>query len=189
MALKSRSNLARAAVLLLTSIGSNSSIPADEWAQSYRNWTYYPDWIIPPSCIDTSTCAAPYIFNSTPPNLNATGVIADCFQLVSTSNPLQPNWTSPRYLGIYTFYDGVGYQTAYATSDDMLHFDIPLSNESGIIYSPRSTYNVGAGTFDYGAHLRCFALSSKSAGRRLPVAGTRGGGFSCQSAEQTRSGA
>eukprot|EP01052_Picozoa_sp_SAG31_P055077 SAG31_NODE_15006_length_776_cov_0.911374_1_plen_181_part_00 len=31
-------------------------VPADEWARLYRNWTYYPEWAIPPSCVDPSTC-------------------------------------------------------------------------------------------------------------------------------------
>ena len=33
-----------------------SSLPVDEWAKLYRNWTYYPTWAIPPSCLDKDTC-------------------------------------------------------------------------------------------------------------------------------------
>ena len=52
---------------------------------------------------------------------------------------------------IYTFYDDVGYQTAIATSTDLLHWD----QSPGIAYSPRAhrppvTWNATPGDFDYG---------------------------------------
>lgn len=30
----------------------------DEWAEKYyRNWTYYKNWAVPPSCLDKDTCS------------------------------------------------------------------------------------------------------------------------------------
>lgn len=117
-------------------------LPADAWAQAYRNWTYYPDWIIPPSCVDPATCRPPYV-NVTKPGL------ADIFQVWSLGDPFASPPPSPRYVGVYTFFDGVGYQTAVATSDDMVHFSQPVG-DAGIIFSPRRTWNATPGEFDYG---------------------------------------
>jgi hypothetical protein len=114
---------------------SAQPIPADEWAAPWRNWTYYPDWIIPPSCVDTATCSPPYV--------NVPGAFSDLFQ--TYVNPLGP---APAYLAVYTFFDGVGYQVARAFSDDLVHFTQPLS-PGGIVFTPRG--QTAPGDFDYGS--------------------------------------
>jgi hypothetical protein len=76
-------------------------------------------------------------------------VFTDIFQVWSVSDPWAQPPPSPRYYGVYTFYDGVGYQTAWATSDDLVHFSQPLAPE-GILYSPRTSWVSAPGEFDYG---------------------------------------
>jgi hypothetical protein len=121
--------------LLLTSLapvsahGQTPPIPADLWSVKYRNWTYSPSWIIPPSCIDPATCGRP-------PYFNRTGAFTDIFQVWSVSNPWANPPPSPRFIGVYTFYDGVGYQTAWSSSDDLVHFSQQLAPE-GILYCTR----------------------------------------------------
>ena len=89
-------------------------LPADEWAKLYRNWTYFPSWAIPPSCLDPTTC----------PNVRSNFTdIAQAWRV-----PGDNSWRMT-----YTFFDGVGYQTAMATSSDLLHWD----QSPGTIYSPR----------------------------------------------------
>lgn len=129
------------AAALLAASSSAQSIPADEWSQAYRNWTYYPDWIIPPSCVDPATCAAPY--------RNVTGAFSDIFQVWSVSDPYADPAPYPRFVGVYTFFDGQGYQTAWALSDDLVHFTQPLAPQ-GILYSPRVSWPSQPGEFDYG---------------------------------------
>jgi hypothetical protein len=119
-----------------------SPIPADDWALSYRNWSYYADWVIPPSCVDPVTCGAP-------PYVNRSHGFTDIFQLWSTSDPFASPPPSPRFRAAYTFFDGVGYQTAVATSDDGVIFTQPLA-PSGILYSPRATWPSREGDFDFG---------------------------------------
>ena len=116
---------------LLALRGSAQPIPADAWAAAYRNWSYYPTWVIPPSCVDPATCGGP-------PYVNRTGAFTDIFQVWSVSDPFATPPPSPRYRAAYTFFDGVGYQTATATSDDLVHFTQPLAPE-GILYSPRTS--------------------------------------------------
>ena len=122
--------------------GAPSPIPADEWALSYRNWSYFSDWIIPPSCVDPATCGAP-------PYVNRSTGFTDIFQVYSLSDPFASPPPSPRFRAAYTFYDGIGYQTALATSDDGVRFTQPLAPE-GILYSPRATWPSREGDFDYG---------------------------------------
>jgi hypothetical protein len=118
-----------------------AQLPADEWSQAYRGWTYYEDWVIPPSCPDPATCAPPYI--------NISGAFSDCMQVWSTADPNAPNPPSPRYVASYIFYDGVGYQSAWAMSDDLVHFTQLLAPQ-GILYSPRTSWDSVPGQFDYG---------------------------------------
>ena len=89
-------------------------LPVDEWAKLYRNWTYYPTWAIPPSCLDPATC----------PNVRSNFTdIAQAWRV-----PGDETWRMT-----YTFFDGVGYQTAMALSKDLLHWD----QSPGTVYSPR----------------------------------------------------
>jgi hypothetical protein len=136
--------LASSAAFVLAEEASQTSlpIPADTWSAKYRNWTYSASWIIPPSCIDPVTCGQP-------PYINRTGAFSDIFQVWSVSNPWATPPPSPRFIGVYTFYDGVGYQTAWSSSDDLVHFSQQLSPE-GILYSPRTSWPSRLGDFDYG---------------------------------------
>lgn len=130
-------------ILLLLSIlylAQGSELPADLFAASYRNWSYFSNWIIPPSCVDSATCPT-YGKNNT--------LFSDIFQVWSVSDPYGSNPPSPLYQAAYTFYDGVGYQTARATSNDLVHFTQPLAPE-GILYSPRTSWVSQPGQFDYG---------------------------------------
>jgi hypothetical protein len=117
-------------------------IPADAWALAWRNWSYYSDWIIPPSCVDPATCGPP-------PYVNRSTGFTDIFQVWSTADPFASPPPSPRFRAAYTFYDGVGYQTAAATSEDGVTFAQPLA-PSGILFSPRVTWPSREGDFDFG---------------------------------------
>lgn len=127
-------------VLLCALTSLAQPIPADDWAKSYRGWHYYPSWVIPPSCIDPATCGAP-------PYVNRTGGFVDCFQVWSTSDPFADPPPSPRYVASYLFFDGIGYRSALATSDDLVHFEQPLAPE-GILFSTRDITTPS--DFDYG---------------------------------------
>ena len=65
------------------------ALPCDDWAKLYRNWSYYPGWAIPPSCLDPETC--PRV------RQNFTD-IAQVWRV-----PGDEEWRMT-----YTFYDGVG---------------------------------------------------------------------------------
>ena len=81
--------------------------------------------------------------------MNRTGAFTDIFQVWSVSDPWAEPPPSPRFVGVYTFYDGVGYQTAWSSSDDLVHFTQPLA-PVGILYSPRTSWPSQPGEFDYG---------------------------------------
>jgi predicted GH43/DUF377 family glycosyl hydrolase len=68
----------------------------DRWSAPYRGWHYYPDWIIPPSPADGLGFS-----------------MVDC----PTVWRLGGHWQM-----WYTGFDGRGYQTALAVSDDLLHW-------------------------------------------------------------------
>ncbi len=89
-------------------------LPVDEWSNLYRNWTYYPTWAIPPSCLDPATC----------PSVKSN--FTDIAQVWRV--PGDKTWHMT-----YTYFDGVGYQTAMALSKDLLHWD----QSPGTVYSPR----------------------------------------------------
>eukprot|EP01049_Picozoa_sp_SAG25_P000547 SAG25_NODE_19_length_23408_cov_10.997040_31_plen_343_part_01 len=123
---------------LLLPGASNSTPPltqaqVDTWAgKYYRNWTYHPEWVIPPSCLDPATC--PRV------SRNFTD-IAQAWRV-----PGEQTWRMT-----YTFFDGVGYQTAMATSRDLVTWD----QSPGVVYSPRDgrrplSWNATPGDFDYG---------------------------------------
>lgn len=108
---------------------------ADRWSAKYRNWTYYPDWAVPPVCLDNATC-----YPSKVPKKDYFSDIAQVWRV-----PGSNTWSMS-----FTFYDGVGYQTAIATSTDLLKWDI-----GGVIFSPRQDrppldWNATPGDFDYG---------------------------------------
>jgi hypothetical protein len=133
-----RACLAAGAAALCAPRAAAQPIPADEWAARYRNWSYAPDWVLPPSCVDPATCAPPYV--------NISGAFTDIVQVYA--NPLG---AAPALIATYTFYDGVGYQTARAFSEDGVHFTQPLAPD-GIVFSPRSGAWPSAPTdFDYGS--------------------------------------
>ncbi len=104
---------------------TSASLDPDALSQRYRNWHYYPDWVIPPLCLNPFTCPT-----------NTSERVVDVFQLWQT--PDSPGvWR-----GVYLQYDGTGYETYMATSSDMLHFN--LSNptlapgQPGALFSPRA---------------------------------------------------
>ena len=112
---------------------SPTSLPVDSWADKYyRNWTYYSDWVIRPSCLDPSTCGRV--------KRNFTD-IAQAWRV-----PGDKQWSMT-----YTFFDGEGYQTALAHSSDLLKWD----QSPGTVFSPRVErppleWTAQPGDFDYG---------------------------------------
>jgi hypothetical protein len=120
------SSLAAVVASALSVSGTNAlALDPDALSQRYRNWHYYPEWIIPPICLNPFSCPT-----------NTTSKVTDVFQLWQT--PDSPGvWR-----GVYLQYDGKGYETYMATSSDMVHFN--LSNptlapgQPGIIFSPRA---------------------------------------------------
>ena len=110
--------------ILLTSAAALGPLDPDALSQRYRNWHYYPEWIIPPICLNPFTCAQ-----------NTSQSTVDVFQVWSTpEDPLT-------FRATYLQFDGLGYETYMATSTDMVKFD--LSNptlapgQPGILFSPR----------------------------------------------------
>jgi len=118
-------------------------LDADALSQRYRNWHYYPTWIIPPICLNPFTCAT----NTS----QSTTDVAQVFQL-----PDEPGIWRATYLQ----YDGTGYETYMATSRDMLHFNLSeptlMPGQPGCIFSPRAgrppswDSKPQQGDFDYG---------------------------------------
>ncbi len=100
--------------------GSVSLTPAavKAWSASFRNWHYYPRYVIPPSPEDGLH------FKST-----------DCPLVWKLGNEWQM-W--------YTGFDGTGYQTALATSTDLVHW-----KPEGLVmgYGAPGAYDHGGVTF------------------------------------------
>ena len=121
-------NLLAVAVGAAAATGSSASSPLDPDAlsQRYRNWHYYPTWIIPPICLNPYTCAT-----------NQSQQVTDVFQLFQI-----PGEPAGQWRGVYLQYDGTGYETYMATTQDMVTFDLrepTLSpGQPGVIFSPRS---------------------------------------------------
>ena len=119
-----------------------SPLDPDALSQRYRTWTYYPDWIIPPICLNPFTCAS-----------NTSQSTVDVFQVWQTpDDPL--TWRA-----VYLQYDGIGYETYMASGVDMLHFNLSnptlLAGQPGCIFSPRANRpgqgpKPVPGAFDYG---------------------------------------
>ena len=121
--------MSRAAILLLAVACAALALDPDALSQKYRGWTYYPDWVIPPSCMNPAHCA-----NTTP---GAPGGTVDVFQVWQT--PDAPGV----YRGVYLQFDGVGYETYMATSSALagpynLSNPTLLANNPGVIFSPRA---------------------------------------------------
>ena len=112
-------------LLLLLAVAAASPLDPDALSQRYRNWHYYPDYIIPPICLNPFTCKT-----------NTSQATTDVFQVWST--PESPNV----FRAVYLQYDGVGYETYMATSTDLLHFDLAsptlAPGQPGVIFSPRA---------------------------------------------------
>jgi hypothetical protein len=95
---------------------------ADAWSEKYRNWTYFPTYVMPP--------IGPKSFT-------------DCAQV----------WQVPGEAGFrmsFLVFDGIGYETHLATSDDLVTW-----KQKGVIFSPREQsppldWNATPGEFDYG---------------------------------------
>ena len=116
--------LAVSAVLAFHSAGA-AALDADALSQRYRNWHYFPDWVIPPLCMNPFTCKS-----------NATSRVTDVFQIVQL--PEEPGlWRA-----FYLQFDGIGYETYSASSLDMVHFDLAdptlIPGQPGCIASPRA---------------------------------------------------
>lgn len=129
---------------LLHAIIVAGALDPDALSQKYRGWTYFPDWIVPPMCLNPITCQ-----NST----TGTGTV-DVFQVWQT--PENPGV----YRGVYLQFDGIGYETYMATASALAgpyNFSNPtlLPNNPGVIFSPRADRPpfVGPkpvpGSFDY----------------------------------------
>jgi hypothetical protein len=104
---------------------ARAPLDPDALSQRYRGWHYYPDWIIPPLCMNPFTCHA-----------NATSNVTDVFQLVQL--PEEPGlWRA-----FYLQFDGIGYETYSASSLDMVHFDLAdptlIRGQPGCVVSPRA---------------------------------------------------
>lgn len=131
----------RLVLLLSTSLLRTKAWDPDVLSQRYRNWTYYPDWVIPPACSNPTTC--PTYCNP----VSGVGCKTDVMQLVQLTEEV----SSGIFRAFYLQYDGYGYETYSAVTTDMVHFN--LSNP-GVVFSPRSNRPGGEpkpvpGSFDY----------------------------------------
>ena len=105
---------------------SPTALPVKTWAAKYRNWSYYPEFVMPP---------------------NPEGL--DKVQLVDCATVFELDSVQGYHMTYITF-DGVGYQTAMARSHDLTNW-----NSTGFVYSPRAgvpptSWNATPGEFDYG---------------------------------------
>lgn len=127
---KSQRNLV---VLLIMLLGSNEmalgekvtgddhpidAVTLDQWAEPFRNWSYYPEWIIPPSPKDGNN------FQS-----------VDCPLVWKLGNEWQM-W--------YTGFDGKGYQTGHAVSSDLIHWE---PEGLAMTYGKEGAFDFGGVTF------------------------------------------
>lgn len=127
-----------------------TALDPDALSQRYRNWTYSSTWAIPPTCLNPSTCSK-YC------NPTGSGCVTDVFQVFKTDA------TSNEWLGVYTQFDGVGYESYGAFTTDLVNFNL---SSPGIIFSPRAgrppnTDGPGRqpGDFDYGVSAECLQSS------------------------------
>ena len=139
--------LAAASAALAATPATPAALDPDALSQRYRNWHYYPDWVIPPICLNPFTCAT-----------NASGSTVDVVQVVR----LPGDAAAGRWRAVYLQYDGTGYETYMATSSggDMVHFNLSeptlAAGQPGCIFSPRAgrppTWDPkpARGDFDFG---------------------------------------
>lgn len=104
--------------LAQTDVEHIDAATVQQWAQPYQNWHYYPEYVVPPSPND---------------GLNFKSV--DC-PLVWRRGDEWVMW--------YTGFDGAGYQTAEATSVDLIHWT-PRGLVMG--YGAPGAYDHGGATF------------------------------------------
>lgn len=125
--------------------GAPIQLDPDALSARYRNWTYYPDWIIPPICLNPFTCAT-----------NTSQSTVDVVQVFQLPDEVSAGvWRA-----VYLQFDGTGYETYMATSTDMLHFNLSeptlVPGQPGCIFSPRDgrppTWDTKPvkGDFDFG---------------------------------------
>ena len=118
-----------------------TALDPDALSQRYRNWTYYPDYIIPPLCLNPVTC--PSHCNATFPYNNCQ---TDVFQIVQLPDEVEQNI----FRAFYLQYDGYGYETYSAISTDLVHFNV---TNPGVVFSPRANRpgypKPNPGEFDY----------------------------------------
>eukprot|EP00047_Mylnosiga_fluctuans_P013435 m.31653 g.31653 ORF g.31653 m.31653 type:complete len:396 (+) comp4898_c0_seq1:33-1220(+) len=135
------------AIFLLLLLGAAAALDPDALAQRYRGWTYYPTWVIPPSCLNAATCAQ-HCNQQT-----GEGCTVDVMQVWRTHE-------SSLWHAVYLQYDGVGYETYMATSSDLVHYNLSsptlAPGQPGVIFSPREGRPPSwdpkpvPGDFDYG---------------------------------------
>ena len=129
----------------------------DALSQRYRNWTYFPDWVIEPLCMNPS-CNSTSQCNTAQkrPGSPFAGCFSDCFQLVQ----LPEEAAAGVFRAFYLQFDGVGYETYSASTTDMVHFNVSdptlAPGQPGVVFSPRAgrpplaDAKPVAGDFDFG---------------------------------------
>ena len=135
-------------VLLLAPV---ACLDPDALSQRYRGWHYYPDWVIPPTCLNAATCDAHC--NKT----SGDGCTVDVFQLVQLPDEV----SSGIFRAFYLQFDGVGYETYSASTTDLVRFNLSdptlATGQPGIVFSPRvgrpplGVPKPPVGAFDYGS--------------------------------------
>ena len=123
-----------------------AALDPDALSARYRGWHYFPDWIIPPICLNPQTCPT-----------NTSQTTTDVFQLWQLPDDAEG---PTAWRAVYLQYDGTGYETYMATTHDMLHFSLSnptlVDGQPGCIFSPRAgrppTWDTkpAPGSFDYG---------------------------------------
>jgi hypothetical protein len=130
---------------------SAATLDPDALSQRYRNWHYYPTWVIPPVCLNNATCKSHC--NTT----TGSGCTVDVFQLVQ----LPEEETSGIFRAFYLQFDGVGYETYSASTTDMVTFKLDnptlAQGQPGVVFSPRegrpplNDPKPNQGDFDFGS--------------------------------------
>ena len=160
-------------------------LPVSELSARYRNWSYYEGpyegFVVPPlagnfsgqSLTDTAV-----VFEKTPEDKlpDALGKYRMSYLFFNSRLPSAPVPTSYAFCHTSNLFSrqhcsDPGYETALATSDDLLHWSFNKGGDNGIIFKRNSvpgTYDYGGVTFG-GLH---FASSHLRAPRQL--AKTRG---------------
>jgi len=135
-------------------LGAGAALDPDALSQRYRNWTYYPSWVIPPACLNPATCPG-FCKNAT-----GEGCCTDVMQLVQ----LPGEAAAGVFRAFYLQFDGTGYETYSASTTDMVHFQLDnptlVPGQPGIVFSPRAGRppmadpKPAVGDWDYGSQSR-----------------------------------